>query len=198
MQVDIRELRGRYASLSDDELMNIDAADLTEAARECYLAEVKNRHLKDKPAPRHEETGEVEAMEVEADWLDHAAVACSYTAVPGSEAAEDAARAQDALLACGVPCQLSVLEGDPGAKDASRYDQYNVMVPGALTLQAASVLDKEVFNEDLERDWRNHLAALTDQELRAMKPDEICAGLLDRVDRLTRAYQDEVDRRKAK
>ena len=37
---------------------------------------------------------------------------------------------------------------------------------------------------------------LSDDELREVRPDVVCAGLLDRVDRLTRAYNDEVARRK--
>jgi hypothetical protein len=69
------------------------------------------------------------------------------------------------------------------------------MVPGALNLKATSILDKEVFNPQLESDWRIHFASLTDGELGALNPDVICAGLVDRIARLKRVYNDEISRR---
>jgi hypothetical protein len=57
------------------------------------------------------------------------------------------------------------------------------------------VLDKEIFNEGLETEWRTHFEALTDAQLRALAPDVICAGLADRIARLPRAYHDELARR---
>ncbi len=69
------------------------------------------------------------------------------------------------------------------------------MVPAPLTLKATSILDKEIFNPQLEADWRVHLESLTDTELADLNPDVICAGLLDRIGRLKRAYNDEVSRR---
>ena len=65
-------------------------------------------------------------------------------------------------------------------------------------LNAISVLDKEIFNAELEADWRTHFAALSDEQLHALKPEVICAGLPDRVERLTRAYHDEIAKRRSK
>jgi len=70
-----------------------------------------------------------------------------------------------------------------------------VIVPAALNLEAASILDKEVFNPQLETDWRTHFASMTDQELGALNLDVICAGVVDRMARLKRAYNDEISRR---
>jgi len=70
------------------------------------------------------------------------------------------------------------------------------MVPGALNLQATSLLDKEIFNPGVETDWRAHLEALSDDELRGLNAEMICAGLLDRIKRLRRAYDDELARGK--
>ena len=69
------------------------------------------------------------------------------------------------------------------------------MAPAPLTLKATSILDKEIFNPQIEADWRIHLESLTDTELAALNPDVICAGLLDRIARLKRRYNDEVSRR---
>ena len=47
----------------------------------------------------------------------------------------------------------------------------------------------------LEADWRTHFASMTDRELGALNSDVICAGLVDRIARLKRAYNDEISRR---
>jgi hypothetical protein len=46
--------------------------------------------------------------------------------------------------------------------------------------------------------WRAHFELLSDEELRVLKFDAICAGLRDRLARLKRAYDDEVARRKVR
>jgi hypothetical protein len=74
----------------------------------------------------------------------------------------------------------------------------SVMVPGALSLKASSVLDRDMFNEELEETWRTHFDHLSDEELRALRPDELCAGLLDRATRLKRAYEEAVAQRRAR
>jgi hypothetical protein len=70
------------------------------------------------------------------------------------------------------------------------------MVPAASILKATSVLDKAIFNPEIEADWKTQLESLSDDELRELSLDDICAGLLDRVDRLRRAYKSEVARRR--
>lgn len=64
------------------------------------------------------------------------------------------------------------------------------MVPAAFTLKATSILDKEIFNLQIEADWRIHLESLTDTELAALNPDVICAGLFDRIGRLKKSYDE--------
>jgi hypothetical protein len=136
-----------------------------------------------------------EEAEVEPDWMEHAACPCSFTAVPGSNHAEEAARAEDVLMAAGIPCHLEVVPGDPQSQEGPRYDEYRVLVPEPLNLKAISVLDQEIFNPQMEEDWRGHFAALSDEDLAQLSPDMICAGLLDRAERLKRAYNDEIGRR---
>ena len=69
------------------------------------------------------------------------------------------------------------------------------MVPGGLALHATSVLDRDMFNEEKEEAWRNHFEELSDSELQALDPDLFCAGYLDLVARLRRAYDNEIARR---
>jgi hypothetical protein len=63
------------------------------------------------------------------------------------------------------------------------------MVPEALNLQAASVLDTAIFNERAVVDWKTQLESLSDEELAALNIDALCAGLLDRVERMRKAYR---------
>jgi hypothetical protein len=205
MQITPEELHRHYESLSDEELREIDPNDLTELARKCYEQAFQNRFSgQDQPGVDAQE-GEIsgaeslgeEGLDAEPDWLESAACPCSYSATPGSYPAPDAAHARDVLLAAGIPCHLSIVEADPRDENAPKFDEYRVLVPQALNLKAVSVLDQEIFNPELEADWRTHLATLTDSELQALKPQVICAGLLDRVRRLQKAYEEEITRRRS-
>ena len=198
MQVTPEELRQYYASVSDEMLLEIDPASLTDAARRCYESEFAKRGLSPDAVPLPAKEYVEESFEVEPDWMEYAACPCSFTAVPGSNPALDAERARDVLRAAGIPCHLSVAALDPRSEQVQRFDEYRALVPASLNLKAISVLDKEIFNADLEADWRAHFAELSDEELRALNPEIICAGWLDRVERLTRAYTDEIARRSPK
>jgi hypothetical protein len=198
LQVTPEELRQYYASVSDEMLLEIDPASLTDAARRCYESEFAKRGLSPDAVPLPAEEYVEESFEVEPDWMEYAACPCSFTAVPGSNHAHDAERARDVLRAAGVPCHLSVASPDPPSEQVQRFDEYRALVPASLNLKAISVLDKEIFNADLEADWSAHFAELSDAELRALNPEIICAGLLDRVERLTRAYTGEIARRSPK
>lgn len=202
MQVDIQALRRHYASLSDDELLVLDREELTDAAQACYDEELTRRGLAEEVgaeeqenAGHHEGPGGFDAG-AEPDWLEDAACACTFASQPGGSAASDAENARFALEDAGIPCQVSVEETAPATPDVPAQYEYRVMVPGALTLTATSVLDKEVFNPQLEADWRTHFEALTDDQLVALHPDVICAGLVDRIARLKRVYNGEIARRR--
>jgi hypothetical protein len=136
----------------------------------------------------------VESVEPDPDWLENAACPCSFAASPGLYPATDAERARDVLLAAGIPCEIAA--GQPGREDENlAQSEWRVLVPPALNLKAISVLDKEIFNPELEAEWRTHFGLLSDDELEALRPEDMCAGMLDRVERLTRAYRDEIARR---
>jgi hypothetical protein len=193
MQIDLEGLRRHYASLSDEELLAMDPEDLTPLAQDCYQHEIQQRKL---TGGAEEEEGDLdmagEDMEEDPDWLETAAVAWSFSAPPGVVAAPEAAQACDILRAAGIPSHIAVLDADPGEET---FLAYQVMVPGWLSLKATAILDKEMFNAELESTWRSHLEHLSDKELRALHPTDICQGWLDRVERLKRAYREEMERR---
>jgi hypothetical protein len=192
LQVDPDEFRRHYASLSDEGLRELDRSELTGAAQRYYDEEVGRRDLSPQEEPEQLED------RAEPDWLGEAACACSYTSFPGSSSAADAAKARGVLEDAGVPCYIVIheLEQDPPPDDEPvLHHEYQVMVPGALNLQATSVLDREIFNVDVEAGWAVHFQALSDEELHALTPEVICAGMEDRIMRLKRAYAAELDRR---
>jgi hypothetical protein len=200
VQVDLESLRRHYRSLSDDELSALKREELIEAAQKCLDEEWERRGLDAMQEPdtlQDDEGYDHTSFEtpVNADWLEDAACACSFVSQPGGSAASDAENALRALQDAGIPCQVSAVEAAPATGDQPAQHEYRVMVPGALNLEAASILDQEVFNPQLEADWRAHFESLTDRELAALHPDVICAGLFDRIERLKKAYNDEVSRR---
>jgi len=70
------------------------------------------------------------------------------------------------------------------------------MVPGNLNMRATSVLEREIFNAEFEENWKTHLEALSDEELRALDPEAAFCGLFDRVERVNRVYEEELERRR--
>jgi hypothetical protein len=193
MQLDTEFLRQHYASLSDEELQAIDRADLVEAARQIFDEEVASR----KPAgPRAARTAMApQDEEVEPDWLEDAAEAYSSYPRPGTtDPSEGSVDARDALEAAGIPCHLELFE-EPEQEERSRY-RWRVLVPGKLIHRATSVLDRDVFNAEFAAQWKAHLEMLSDEELRVMEPQYAFCGLYDRIERIERAYDEELERRR--
>jgi hypothetical protein len=202
MQISTEELRKHYASLSDEALREIHPDDLTDAARKCYEEEIKSRRPAPAPAARQEvedidddvDGAALDVDEEEPDWLESAECVCSFRHLRSMQGV-DASTARDALLSAGVPCHLVLTPAGSGEGDGAQYDEYELMVPPGVYLKAKSVLDEQLFNAEIESGLKAHLAALSDEDLQSITPDEICAGLRDLMERLTQAYHDEVARR---
>lgn len=196
MEIDVESLRRYYSSLSDEALMALDREDLTEVAQKCWDGEIARRGINELPesdAASDDGAGEAETSsegELDPGWLEDAVCACSFAGDPGGSPAADAVKVLDDA---GIPCEVTTVEV-PSAAGRQEYE-YRVMVPAALNLKASSILDKELFNPELEADWRLHFQSLTDRELGALNPGVIWIGLEDRIARLKRAYNDEVTRR---
>ena len=181
--IDIEYLRRHYADLSDDALAEIAREDLVEAARRCYDEEAARR--RPERHGRADPPRSVKPMDFEEGG---AACACVFSDHPGSHAAEDAAEARQVLAAAGLPCRVAREQGDP--------PEWRVLVPGARELEAMSILDCEIFNPRLETEWRAHFDDLPEDDLRRLDVEAMCAGLLDRVRRLRKAYEDAMRERR--
>ncbi len=197
VQIDLECLRRHYSSLSDEGLLALNPDDLIEVARKCWDEEVERRgldELMESDAVSGDEDGETETSfeGLDPDWLQNAACASSFVGDPGGSQASDAVKVLDDA---GIPCEVTTVEVSSALGRHPTEHEYRVMVPAALNLKASSILDKEIFNPQLEADWRLHFQSLTDSELGALNPNVICIGLADRIARLKRAYNDEVTRR---
>jgi hypothetical protein len=215
VQLDPEFLRQHYASLSDAALLALDRADLVETAQRIFDEEVRRRDLSRKhtraEAPRVHSTPleppeeEAEAEDFSAgeddtpDWLEDAAEVYSYSVSNAAMAPETAVNARDALDSAGIPCYLELYE-EPEEETAppARTHRWRLMVPGKLSQRATGVIDRDIFNPEFEADWKTHLEALSDEELREMHPEVAFCGLFDRIERINRAYDDEIARRRLK
>ena len=202
MAVDLKYLREHYASLSDEALRAINRTDLVEGALGCYDDELARRKHARKLIPEPPDVTE-EDVEVDAeppdqpDWMDDASEVLSRADRPGSLPADAMVEARDALEAAGIPCHIELSE-IPEANDTSPPPTHvwRLLVPGNLNQRAASVLERDIFNPEFEAEWKTLLETLSDEDLRGMKPEIAFCGLFDRVERVTRAYEEERARRR--
>jgi hypothetical protein len=189
LQIDLESLQRHYASLSDEELLSLDRDELVEAAQTCYDQELAQRNLT--------ADGESDADGGDGpEWLEEAGCACTFYSQPGSQTAPDTAGdACSALDAAGIPCYLAMHKMDPPSVAPQTRYEFRLMVPGNLNMQAASALDKAIFNSEVEAEWKVFFESLSDEELRAVDTEELFSGLRDRIERAARAYQEELKAR---
>jgi hypothetical protein len=201
MQIDPQELQQRYSAMEEDQLLSIDRDDLTEEAQSVYDYEVKRRKLNNKSfIKKNAEEDDDSFIRGDAffddegeefNQMENGACACSFADQHGSDAARTAAKAMEALQAAEIPCWIAETE-------EAGHKTLNVMVPGSLIMHATSIVDRDVFNDEYEFEWRTHLESLSDKELSILDPELICAGMLDRVARIKKNYIAEMRRRNYK
>jgi hypothetical protein len=204
--MDLNYLRDHYASLSDHALRAINRAELVEAAQRCYDDELRRRAESSAIPEPHDIADESDEFDDETSgdgnkpaWLQDSAEVFSRADRPGAPPTADLADARDALEAEGIPCYLDLSEIPEDTSVAPPPTHlWRLLVPGNLNLRAASVLDRDIFNQEYEDEWKTLLETLSEEELRGMEPQVAFCGLFDRIERVTRAYDEELARRKLK
>jgi len=187
MATDLGSLRAYYSRLSDEVLLAVDRDELVEAEQTCLDEEIARRGLDNQPEPEL-------ATPPAADpgWTEGWVSVCEFGTPNDPDNAPNADEARAVLRDAGIPCEIQARPHDeenvPGVI-------FQVMVPSAQLLHATSVLDMHIFNAQLEETWKSHFEALSDAELHAMDLDDVIGGCLDRVARLKRAYENEMERR---
>ena len=201
MRIDPQDLRRHYASLSDGEFGALDRNDLVEVAQKIYDEERARRVAARAQNAADASEADEDVVEAEEEWdsetappwLPDAVSAYSFEMHRHHQDASDIAQVRAVLRAAGIPCYLVTEQ-----TEREDVDVCSLMVPGALSLHATSVLDRDIFNEQQEEIWRSQLEALSDTDLGALNPRIFCAGFLDRAARLQRAYEEEMGRRNLK
>jgi len=69
------------------------------------------------------------------------------------------------------------------------------MAPGDVATRAYYVVERRVFNQQALAEWRSQVQAFSDEQLRALKPEDFWGALLERAESMKRAYLDEIARR---
>jgi hypothetical protein len=205
MRIDPEDIRRRYAVMSDEELLSLDPAELSDMARPIYEQQIADRHLTDVEEAEPKELDDAPATHhfgyeegPAPDWIEDAACVCTFAVDQNNPDPPGASRAHEALEAANIPCFLNMIEDQPATAERPARHALLLMVPGSMVLPATSVIERDYLNAESEAEWRNHLQELSDGELKALDPDLLCAGLLDRVTRLRKAYSDELAARRLK
>lgn len=198
--MDLDRLRKHYESLSDEALLEINRDELVAAACVVLDAEIAARGL-DEPlaeegieeAPEGAQPEHGVGYHVDDDWLAEAATAFGVAVDRANAKAPEMERACAVMAAAGIPYDVNVreIEGNP-----HHPYELELLVPGKYILEATSILDRDVFNAQSEEGWRDHFAALTDEDLAAIDIRVLTAGWADRIERLTRAYKEELAKRR--
>jgi hypothetical protein len=125
------------------------------------------------------------------EWLEEGISVFALEVTPDS-----AERLDDAvaiLEEAGVPCHAVMKEGEQRGRQ--KYLLGEVLVPASQHLRATSLIDLHLLNAELEDEWKGHFETLSDDELLELETEDLIAGLLDRAERLKRAYEDELLKR---
>jgi len=196
LKIDPDDFRRHYASLSDDALMEIERDELVPAAQQMYDEEIARRHL-GIGEPAEEDQCEEEQRDaifpVDENWIESAASACSETVRRGGDATDRMLHARSILTAAGIPAEIQFRNDE--SQDPGEASLCEVLVPGNLSMYAASVLDKEIFNNEVEEAYRVYFSILSNEELQFADRQLLFAGLEDRLARAKLAYADELARR---
>jgi hypothetical protein len=215
MRITPEDLRRRYESLSSEGLLDIDRADLASAAQAIYDQEIARRGLDHAPECDDEEEpcqppSPVFKPAADPDfankpgaetgdgpppaWLEDAACPWSAYTHPGADYVGTGAEVQAALREAGIPNRIVVKPPAP-EPPSTPSSLYCVMVPGELGSRAYGVVERKVFNRMAVDEWRSQLRAFSDDELRALKQEDLWGALLEKADSMKRAYLDEITRR---
>jgi hypothetical protein len=206
MQVDRRELGKHFTSLNDEELLDVKREDLTEAAQVIYDLEIARRRI-DEVSAAESGIENVEASfdklnyggddeTADPDWHHDGAIVGAFTDTPGSNEAERASMAQTALQTARIPSHLRERR-EVDSRGVADYT-IEVLVPVRYAMHAASILDRDFFNNEFETGWRDQLGMLSNEDLLALDPDIFCAGLLDKLARMKKVYIEEMTKREMK
>jgi len=198
MHADPEYLSDYYRSLSDEALLEVDRADLTDLALTYYDGELMARGIaKRRSAPAWDEPEPVIRDEPDPSWSACATEVYSVLVRTDHWDEQRAADARQILDAARIPCHLELVElTDEEKRPITATHRWRLTVPEKFGMRAMSELERCLSNADFEQAWRAQLESCPQKDLPSLRPDIVFCGLFDRVERVTRAYDEEVARRR--
>jgi hypothetical protein len=136
MRITPEELAARYRAMSDEELLGLDRAELTDTARQCYDSEMERRKIESQPEV-DESPRQAEASTAGGRWV------CA-----GMFRTPDEAEAVHGLLeSAGIAARLD--EGDVLWLGSHSYTCTRVMVPQVVENDAIGLIETQAAQEEL-------------------------------------------------
>ena len=128
---------------------------------------------------------DTETEQPQPEWIKDAVSAATF----GEDETETIQEAEEFLSQVGIDCY--VFKRFPEREDQNVV--FQILVQPGQHLAALAILDRDLFNprEDMEALF----APLTDQELLDIDESVIVTGMKDRMERMVRAYEDELLKR---
>jgi hypothetical protein len=213
MRADPEHLRRHYSTLSDEALLAIDRAELIEMAQRYYDAELEKRSLAPSIEAHYSKSSSAAETDVDLppdldfepgapddehqpEWVAEAAEAYSVVEDHSGRAEQRLADARQVLGAAHIPCCVELVElSEEEKRPVLATHRYRLLVPASLSWRAMSTLERDLANPDFEQAWRAQLQACSDRDLPSMRPQIVFCHLFDQVERMTRAFEEEVARR---
>ena len=191
MQLDPDILRDHFASLSDEALRKVKRSELVEGAREYFDAECTQRQLVTGEQPAGSfEPALMPVPEIDPNWIDDAVAVSTYWDAPKTHPSAELLEQSRILEASNIPSTIVQAPSDNGF-------EFRLLVPAPLIMRATSILDQQIANVEAEAEWEAHLAELSDKQLIQLRPEDVCAGWLDRARRYKKVYEAELARRRS-
>jgi hypothetical protein len=135
MQITPEELKRAYRNMSDEELLAMDTADLTEVARNCHAGEMASRglHLR-KP-------GEARAVVSDEEGI--------WESAGTFRSLHEAQLAHGLLESAGIPAELESNSGDLLWMGSNAHKLSRVLVPEELLDEAHGIIESHAVQEEL-------------------------------------------------
>ena len=137
MRITPEELAARYRAMSDEELLGMDRAELTDTARQCYDREMERRKIESRPEVADESApGAPEA------------VGGRWVSVGLFRTPDEGEAARHLLESAGIPARLE--EGDLLWLGAQSYTSTRVLAPQLMENDALGLIETQAAQQEFE------------------------------------------------
>jgi len=139
MRITPEELAARYRAMSDEELLGMDRAELTDTARQCYDREVERRKIESRPGVEERQTTRDDGLSND-PWAGRWVCAGAFRTPDEGEAV------RELLDSAGIAARLE--EGDLLWLGSHAYTCTRVMVPQVVENDAMGLIETQAAEQE--------------------------------------------------